>query len=116
MSEYVHTLIPTKVDFVPQPTQVGSFLTALDHLGATPLKPQITVAKSTGKSDTVANPFTGQAESYVVRKGVKAKSLTAIPKALSGASDYNVMISGQRPKTAPLQLKFRGAYEWALNL
>jgi hypothetical protein len=117
MSEYVHTLIPTRVDFIPQPEQVGAFLDALDKLGAVPLKSQITVARSTGKSDSVVNPFTGQAESFAVRKGVKVKSLAAVAKAIAAANDYNVLIAGQGPATtAPLKLKARGTYGYSLNV
>jgi hypothetical protein len=39
MPEYTHTLIPDRVNFAPDPKQVGSFLTSLMTLGAAPLMP-----------------------------------------------------------------------------
>ena len=49
MPEYNHTLIPDRVDFVPDPKQIGTFLSSLVSIGAAPLKPAISVAKLTGK-------------------------------------------------------------------
>ena len=64
MPEYTHTLIPDRVDFAPDPKQVGAFLASLVSMGAAPLKPTITISKLSGGGRSFANPFTGKTETY----------------------------------------------------
>jgi hypothetical protein len=52
MPEYSHTLVPDRVDFDPDPIQVGAFLASLVSIGAAPLKSAITVSKLSGEVRT----------------------------------------------------------------
>jgi hypothetical protein len=116
MPEYAHTLIPGQVDFAPAPEPVRGFLDALIAIGAAPLEARIVVAKGTGQTESVMNPFTGQPLGYPVRKGVKVKDVAAIAKALKGLSDYNVLVTGKGPaKTPPLEFDSRGSYGYELH-
>ncbi|WP_254507623.1 hypothetical protein [Anatilimnocola floriformis] len=116
MPEYTHTLIPDRVDFVPEPTQVGEFLTALVALGATPLKSIISFAKAAGAARAVLNPFTGVTDRFITRKGKKLKDLAAVTKAIDGADDFEVTLEGKGPPPLPaLEFDFEGAYEFQVK-
>jgi hypothetical protein len=115
VGEYSHTLIPDRVDFVPEPQQVGAFLSSLSALGAAPLKPVITIAQATGLQ-TINNPFTGQTETRVTRKAKKLKDLAAVSGAIQNLDDYIVSIAGQGPPKLPaFKFDFKGNYEFFVH-
>jgi hypothetical protein len=116
MPEYTHTLIPDRVDFVPDPKQVGAFLAALVSIGAAPLKPTIAVSKLSGKVRTFKNPFTGKTDSYPRYKWKKLKELAAVPDALKGLEDYNVTVTGKGPPKLPaFVFDFKGRYDFLVH-
>src|SRR5208283_6207450 len=97
MPEYTHTLIPERVDFVPEPEQVAAFLASLVSIGAAPLEPEISVRKLSGPVRSFANPLTGKTDFYQMRKPQKVEHLTAIQGALSRLDDYNLTVVGKGP-------------------
>jgi hypothetical protein len=116
MPEYTHTLIPDRVEFVPDPMQVGTFLSSLASIGAAPLKPVITVSKLTGEMRTFNNPFTGKTDSYPRRKAEKLKDVAALPGELKGLDDYNVTVTGKGPPKLPaLVFDFKGTYDFLVH-
>jgi len=116
MPVYTHTLIPNRVDFVPDPQQVSAFLGSLTPMGAAPLKPKITVAKLSGKVRSIVNPFTGKTESLAMRKGQRMKGLAGLPNAVKGLDDYNVTVSGIGPPTTPaFEFEFQGVYDFTVH-
>jgi hypothetical protein len=116
MPEYTHTLIPKRVDFVPEPKQVSSFLSSLVSIGAAPLKSEIAVSKPSGEVRTFENPFTGKAESFVMHQPEKLKDLGALAEALKGLPDYNATVEGKGPpKLKAFKFDFKGAYDFAVH-
>jgi hypothetical protein len=116
MPEYTHTLIPDRVDFVPEPKQVGTFLSSLVSIGAAPLKSAICLSKLSGEVRTLRNPFTGKSESLPMRKSETLKDIAAVPNALAGIDDYTVIVSGKGPpKLAAFAFDFKGTYDFAVH-
>ena len=116
MPEYSHTLIPDRVDFVPDPKQIGAFLLSLVSIGAAPSKPAISVAKLTGKVQTFKNPFTGMTESIALRKADRLKNLAAVPAALKALDDYDVTLNGKGPPGLPAFIfDFKGTYDFLVH-
>ena len=113
MPEYTHTLIPSRVDFVPEPQQVGAFLSSLASIGAAPLRPAIMVSKPSGKVRSYRNPFTGMDESMALRTTSKLKDLAAVPRKLQALDDYDVTLSGKGPPKLPaFKFNFHGTYDF----
>jgi len=111
MPEYTHTLIPDRVEFVPDPKQVGAFLAALETKGAAPLTPAITLFTLSGEVRSFANPFTGKTECFPLRRSQQVKNLAEVPVALKGLDDYNVTMEGRGPpKLSAFEFQFKGAY------
>jgi hypothetical protein len=116
MPEYTHTLIPDRVDFVPETRQVSAFLDDLASIGAAPLKPEITVAKLSREVRSYVNPFTRKTESFPMRKAVKVKDAFGLSKALKGLDDYNVTVSGKGPPKVPaFAFDFTGKYDFMVR-
>ncbi len=116
MPEYTHTLIPDRVDFVPDPRQVGAFLNSLVSLGAAPLKPTVAAAKLSGVVRTFTNPFTGKTDSFPMRKAETLKDLSAVPGALKQVDDYNVTLTGKGPPKVPaFVFDFQGKYDFLVH-
>jgi len=101
MPEYTHTLIPGRVDFVPEPQQLSNFLATIETIGATPLEASITLSKLTGQVRTFQNPFTGLTESSPIRSSEKLQSIDALPAALTDCKDYNIALIGKGPPRLP---------------
>jgi hypothetical protein len=116
MPEYTHTLIPDRLDFVPDPKQVGMFLSSLAAIGAAPLRPEITASMLSGKVRTFKNPFTGRIDSFAMRKAEKLKDLTAVVGALNGLDDYNITMTGKGPPELPaFTFDFKGTYKFLVH-
>src|SRR5262249_40388650 len=116
MPEYSHTLIPDRVDFVPDPKQIGTFFSSLVSIGAAPLKPAISVSKLSGEVRTFKNPFTGKTDSIAMRKADKLKDLAAVPAALKTIDDYNVTLTGTGPPKLPaFTFEFKGTYDFLVH-
>lgn len=116
MPEYSHTLIPDRVEFVPDPEQVGNFLSSLVSIGAAPLKPAVAVSKPSGEVQTFLNPFTGATDSLAVRKATKLSSLAAVPGALNSLDDYDVTLTGKGPPKLPaFTFDFKGSYDFLIH-
>ena len=116
MPEYTHTLVPDRVDFVPDPKQVSSLMASLVSMGAAPLKPSITVSKLSGKVRSAVNPFTGETLTFPMRKVKELKGLTGVPVALKGLDDYNLTITGKGPPTMPaFEFDFKGEYDFLVT-
>jgi hypothetical protein len=116
MPEYTHTLIPARVEFAPQPKQVGAFLASLVSIGAAPLKPAITISKLSGEVRSVANPFTGKTERYSRRRTEKLEDLSAVSTVLEGLDDYNLIVAGKGPPKLPaFEFDFSGAYDFLVH-
>ena len=116
MPEYTHTLIPHRVDFVPDPKQVGTFLSSLVSMGAAPSKPAISVWKLSGEVRSFRNPFSGNTDLCPMRKAEKLKDLPALPGALNGLDDYNVTVAAKGPPKLPaFVFDFKGAYDFLVH-
>ena len=116
MPEYTHTLITDRVDFVPNPKQVGVFLASLVALGAAPLNLAITVSKLSGNVRTGVNPFTGKTETYAKRDTTKVEDIAEVPDALQGLDDYNLTVMGKGPPKMPaFEFDFNGAYDFLVR-
>jgi hypothetical protein len=116
MPEYTHTLIPDRVDFVPDGKQVAAFCSSLVSIGAGPLKPAIAVSKLSGEVRTFKNPFTGKTDSFAMRKSEKVKDLAAVPGALKDIEDYNVTVTGKGPPKLPaFTFDFKGSYDFLVH-
>ncbi len=116
MPQYTHTLMPDRVDFVPDPKQVGMFLSSLAAIGAAPLRPEITASMLSGEVRTFKNPFTGKADSFAMRKAEKLKDLTAVVGALKGLDDYNITMTGKGPPELPaFTFDFKGTYDFLVH-
>jgi hypothetical protein len=116
MPEYTHTLIPEKVNFVPNPGQVSGFIGSLTSMGAAPMKATMTVAKLTGKVNTFANPFTGGTITIPVREAKTITDLSRLPDSLKDLDDYEVTLAGKGPPKLPaFKFQFEGAYDFQVN-
>lgn len=116
MPEYTHTLVPDRVNFVPDPKQVGTFLSSLVSIGASPLRPAITVSKPSGQLRTFKNPLTGETDSFDIRKAGKLKDIAAVPGALKTLDDYNLTITGKGPpKLLAFTFDFNGTYDFLVH-
>ncbi len=116
MPEYSHTLIPDRVEFVPDPEQVGNFLASLVSIGAAPLKPAVAVSKPSGEVQTFLNPFTGATESLAIRKANRLSSLAAVPGALNALDDYDVTLTGKGPPKLPaFTFDLKGSYDFLIH-
>ena len=116
MSEYTHTLISEKVNFVPDPSQVETFLGTLTSLGAAPLQPTITVGQLSGKVNTFKNPFTGETTAFPQWKGKQLKNLSQLTAALRDLDDYNVYLAGKGPPKVPaFTFQFKGPYGFSVH-
>lgn len=116
MPEYTHTLIPERVDFVPEPSQLSAFLASLEAIGATPLEPSIAVSKLTGQVRTFQNPFTGLTESRPLRATEKLPSIEKVSTMVAECNDYNVALSGKGPPSLPaFILDFEGRYDFIIR-
>jgi hypothetical protein len=116
MPEYTHTLIPDRADFVPDPKQVGTFLSSLVSIGAAPLQSTLSISKLSGEVRTFKNPFTGETESFAMRKADKLKDVAAMPGALKALDDYNVTLDGKGPPKLPaFTFDFQGTYDFLIH-
>ena len=116
MPEYSHTLIPSRHDFVPEPEQVGAFLSSLAAIGAAPEKASINVATLSGKVETVVNPFTGETVVCPQWVGRKVKDTAAVPGAIKTLDDYDVTITGKGPPKLPaFAFDFNGKYDFLVQ-
>ncbi|MDB5339703.1 MAG: hypothetical protein JWN70_5322 [Planctomycetaceae bacterium] len=113
MPEYSHTLIPGRVDFVPEPKQVGSFLSSLATIGAAPLKPAFVVSMPSGKVRTFKNPISGIMQTFAGRESEELDDLTAVAGALKRLEDYDVSVAGKGPpKLKAFTFDFKGKYDF----
>jgi hypothetical protein len=116
MPEYSHTLIPNRVDFVPDPAQVTAFLESLVSIGAAPLQPEMTVSKLSSAVRSLTNPFTLKTETYPVREFERVAELSKVAGALTGLDDYNVTLEGKGPATLPaFEFDFEGIYDFIVR-
>ena len=116
MPEYTHTMIPDRVDFAPDPTQVGAFIASLVSIGAAPLRPAITVLKHSGEVRSFVNPFTGMTEMRGRRKAENVAELSGVPAALAGLDDYTVIVTGKGPPKLPaFGFGFNGEYDFLVH-
>jgi hypothetical protein len=116
MPEYSHILIPDRGDFVPDPQQVGTFLSALIAMGGAPLKPALGITVISGEVRTFKNPFSGETGSFATRKAKKIKDLAAVPGALKGLEDYTVTLAGKGPPELPaFAFDFEGTYDFLVH-
>jgi len=116
MPEYTHTLIPDRVDFVPDPQQIEVFLSSLVSSGAAPLKPAITVGTPSGEVRSFKNPFTGKTDSFAMFKSTALKDLAAVPGAIKAADDYMVNVDGKGPPKLPaFTFEFKGTYDFLVR-
>ena len=97
---YCHTLIPERIDFVPQPQQVARFLDDLVKLGAAPLEASLRVGKPGGFL-TGINPVTREAYTIPRRLYTPVGAVADVPAALSGLEDYDLRFSGKGPPRIP---------------
>jgi hypothetical protein len=116
MPEYTHTLIPTRVDFVPAPDQIRDFLKSLTKIGATPLHAAVSVSMPSGKVRTVTMPFTEQTLTLPILKFKKLKGFSSVPTAVEGLADYNVIVEGKGPPKLPaFAFDFEGGYDFLIR-
>jgi hypothetical protein len=116
MSEYTHTLIPSRPDYAPEPEQVGAFLDALVKLGSAPLQAKLTVGKLSGEFRSGVNPFTHKTESWPIYDHVKLADVASLTKALKALDDYIIQMAGLGPpRVQPLTFDFRGAYGFCVH-
>lgn len=116
MAEYTHLLIPDRVDFVPDPAQVGAFLASLVSMGAAPLEQKLTVSKLSGAVRSFLNPFTGKTETQAMRQAETEKDLSGVPTAIKGLDDYDVTVAGKGPpKLCAFDFDFKGAYDFLVH-
>src|SRR5215469_4934359 len=99
--QYVHTLIPDRADFAPQPHLVASFFDKLGALGAAPLQAEVIVLKLSGEFRTGRSPVTGKPVSVPARKLLALGNTTEIPQAVGRLEHYDVRISGEGPPSIP---------------
>jgi hypothetical protein len=116
MPEYTHTMIPDRLDYAPDPTQVGAFLASLVAIGAAPLRSAITVFTLSGEVRSFVNPFTGKTETRARRKAENVADLSGVPTALRGLDDYNVMVTGKGPPKLPaFEFDYKGEYDFLVH-
>ena len=102
MSEqYVHLLIPNRMNFVPRPSQVTAFIACLIEVGSAPLNPTFRIGKLSGKLRFGTDSVTGQRISIPRRDFTQFQSASELTKHLSGLEDYDLVISGQGPASIP---------------
>lgn len=103
--EYAHTLIPERLDCVPEPDHVAAFLNRLAELGAVPLEAKLKVMKPSGKFRTGFNPVTKETLSFPISEHMPLQEIADLSTALAGLEHYNVILSGQGPpRLQPCQL------------
>ncbi len=116
MPEYTHMLIPDRVDFVPDPRHVGTFLASLEWTGAAPLKPAVTASRFSGTVRSLANRFTGRMEAYAMRKAEAVHSLADVPRVLKGFDDYTLTVAGNGPpRLSAFEFDYAGVYDFLVQ-
>jgi len=101
MEQYIHTLISTDSEFVPEPAQVASFLAQLvSQFRFSPISgqrflPGLVFAKPSGRLRWGANPMTGEKISIPEWDGANLEKFEDIPALIDGCEHYTVAQSGE---------------------
>ena len=100
MEQYVHLLIPTRFDYVPQLSQVSTFIRKLQEIGSAPLQPTMKMRKVSGYR-TGRDPMTGEPISVPKWSQTLIEEIPALDEQLAGLDEYDVTVAGQGPPSRP---------------
>ena len=111
--QYSHTLIPRDHSFVPSPTQVQEFFSAILALGVIPANQSIVLRTPSGKTREFPNPnpFTGERIIIELKDHKRLASVSEIADSVAKLTDYEIEVSGEgKPTLPPISVEFEENY------
>jgi hypothetical protein len=114
--QYAHTLIAVPDDFAPIGAQVGAFMAAMLARRVVPGTPSLVLRRPSARTREVLNPITRQVQTVRTMDRRDLTDASEVGDAVGSLGDYEVEASGLgRPRTPPVPLDFRKAYNVAVT-